>query len=133
MLWATHINIVRSRSEADVSEVNEPPVELKSGWGADACSRFKPTPPKCCPPKSVYTKARSSHYTESADDVQELDNTRDEQIPEWATFENDPSAWYNELTKIGVDEGAIKQLFLLAQKGEDGKKDANDVVWHHVM
>ena len=91
--------------------------EDKEKWGQGFALRATsknrpPTPPSCPPPAHKKRKYDKSD------------------MPDWATFENDPTAWRQELNHIGVDEHAQKLLYCLAQHNEAGKTGANNVIWH---
>ena len=49
-------------------------------------------------------------------------------LEEWQTLDFDVNHWVNTLVQFGVDQGAQKSLFLLAQLGEDGAWQANAII-----
>ena len=46
----------------------------------------------------------------------------------WERLDFDPRAWSAVLRRAGVDDTARMELFLLAQLGEEGKREANTVI-----
>ena len=50
------------------------------------------------------------------------------ELPEWATFGQNPATWFRFLETHGVDEVARQTLFLLAQHSETGFQKANEVI-----
>ena len=49
-------------------------------------------------------------------------------LEEWQTLDFDVNHWVNTLVQFGVDTGAQKSLFLLAQLGENGAWEANAII-----
>lgn len=56
------------------------------------------------------------------------DYVGDDDVPEWAHFEQDPKWWLSVLNAVGCDETAQQELFLLAQHDENGYKAANHLM-----
>ena len=49
-------------------------------------------------------------------------------LESWERLDFDPRAWSAVLRRAGVDDTARMELFLLAQLGEEGKREANTVI-----
>ena len=49
-------------------------------------------------------------------------------LPPYATLEPDAAVWWNVMRELEVDDQATRQLFALAQYGDDGCKAANSII-----
>ena len=54
------------------------------------------------------------------------------EIQPWQTTQFDVKNWVQTLNEFGIDDGAQKQLFLLAQFGDDGAAAANSII-HKIL
>ena len=56
-------------------------------------------------------------------------NSRARGVPRYATFDNDPESWYDWLRyDVGCDGASVRQLFILAQQGASGRREAYDLI-----
>ena len=56
------------------------------------------------------------------------DRTREIEVPDWVTFNQDATVWRSYLEKMNVDEPAQQSLFLLAQSSPENYWEANSII-----
>lgn len=84
----------------------------------DSAPREPPTPP---PPPSRPESSQSEAPSAAIDEARPM--------PDWASFNPDPTLWWQFLNEMEIDDVARQSLFLLAQLSVRGQQEANTIIF----
>ena len=65
---------------------------------------------------------------QTKDELQAACQREQAALPDWASFDPDPTAWMELLTECGIDKLAQQSLFLLGQMSPQGWEEANTLL-----
>jgi hypothetical protein len=90
-------------------------------------SPFVPAQPLQPPPAGMVQARQSSSHSSVGSSAQSVGLAQSTPMPDWATFEFDPTKWWEVLDEYGIDMKARQLLFLIAGL-EGGKREANKII-----